>query len=261
MAAQIVRGGGSALAAAVAALPCRATPTPPNPGHAMSYDPRTIAFLAEVLYPPIQLRTDQVQGIHNTLYRQPGLGYQNFQVAQDGIHLTNLATAPGQVSSVSYLPDRLVLREELRGTTIEDFATRVVNVATVSFQALGIGTSLAQQFVLRSLVQPKHARDGREFLAQRLLQEQAQALAAFGRPLQSLGLRFLFPPAEGGRDTFHLRIESWPHDPRSLWLENTGSFAQPTTTENLPSLAGYLYSTYRFLTGPACDYLGRFDQP
>jgi hypothetical protein len=227
----------------------------------MSYDPRTIAFLAEVLYPPIQLRTDQVQGIHNTLYRQPGLGYQNFQVAQDGIHLTNLPQTPGQISSVTYLPDRIVLREELRGTTVEDFATRLVNVASASFQALGIGSSVAQQFVLRSLVQPKHSRDGREFLTQHLLADGGQGLAGFGRPLHAVGLRLQFAPSDSAREAFHLRIESWPHDPRSVWLENTGSFALPVAAENLPSLGGYLYSTYRFLTGPACDFLGRYDQP
>ena len=80
----------------------------------MSYDPRTIAFAAEVLYPPQQLRADLAQAVHNTLYRQPGRGYQNFQVAQDGIHLTNLPQAPGQVSSATFHWDRLVLREELR---------------------------------------------------------------------------------------------------------------------------------------------------
>ena len=65
----------------------------------MSYDPRSIAFTAELLYPPHQLRADLVQSIHNTLYRQPAIGYQNFQVAPDGIHLTNLPQAPGQISS------------------------------------------------------------------------------------------------------------------------------------------------------------------
>lgn len=104
----------------------------------MSYDPRTIAFAAEIVYPPLQLRADLVQNIHNTLYRQPQLGYQNFQVAPDGIHLSNLAQAPGQVSMASFRFDRLVLREEMRGTTVEDFATRAVNVATTALQTLNI---------------------------------------------------------------------------------------------------------------------------
>ena len=74
----------------------------------MSYDPRTIAFLAEVLYPPIQLSSDSVQSIYNTLYDQSEISYQSFQVAQDGIHLSNLAEAPGAVSMATFLEfDRL----------------------------------------------------------------------------------------------------------------------------------------------------------
>lgn len=227
----------------------------------MSYDPRSIAFTAELLYPPQQLRADLVQSVHNTLYRQPAIGYQNFQVAPDGIHLTNLPQGPGQVSSASFLWDRLVLREELRGTTVEDFATRVVNVATAAFQTLGITGSIAQQFLVRSLIAPRHFRDGREFLSQRLIAPGNDAWQTFGRPLQSLGIRLVFPPHEQARDTYHVRVETWPQDPRSVWIESTGSFAGPVAIADTPQLANHLYSTYRFLTGPVCDFLASLDKP
>jgi hypothetical protein len=226
-----------------------------------SYDPRTIAFAAEILYPPQQLRADQVQTVHNALYRQPAFGYQNFTVAQDGIHLANLPQAPGQISQVSFLPDRLIVREELRSTTVEDFATRVVNVTSVSFQTLGIPATLAQQFVVRSLVQPRHFKDGRDLLGKKLFAQEPEAWQAFGRPLQSLGIRFTFPPVNDHKEMHHVRIETWPHDPRSLWLENTASFTVPIAAENLPQVANALYTTYRFLTGPVGDFLGRFDTP
>lgn len=227
----------------------------------MAYDPRSIAFLAELLYPPQQLRADLVQSVHNALYRQPTIGYQNFQVAPDGIHLSNLPQGPGQVSSASFTWDRLVLREELRGTTVEDFATRVVNVASIAFQTLGVPATVAQQFVVRSLVSPRHCRDGREFLSQRLMAPAGAAWPAFGRPTQSIGVRFVFPPTESQRETFHVRIETWPQDPRALWLENTGSFAGPITTGEAPQLAGLLDSTYRYLAGPVCEFLTTLDTP
>lgn len=230
-------------------------------GAAMAYDPRSIAFLAELLYPPQQLRADLVQSVHNLLYRQPAIGYQNFQVAPDGIHLSNLPQGPGQVSSASFTWDRLVLREELRGTTVEDFATRVVNVASIAFQTLGVPVTVAQQFVVRSLVAPRHSRDGREFLSQRLLAQASDAWSVFGRPSQSLGLRLVFPPHDGARETFHVRIETWPQDPRSLWLENTGSFAGPIAVGEAPQLAGLLDATYRYLAGPVCDFLAAIDAP
>ena len=225
----------------------------------MSYDPRSIAFTAELLYPPQPLRADLVQSVHNTLYRQPAIGYQNFQVAPDGIHLTNLPQAPGQISSASFAWDRLVLREELRGTTVEDFATRLVNVATTAFQTLGITASLAQQFTVRSLIAPRHFRDGREFMSQRLIAPGNDAWQTFGRPLQSLGIRLVFPPHEQARDTYHVRVETWPQDPRSLWIENTGSFAGPVAIGDAPQFANLLDATYRYLTGPVCNFLATLD--
>jgi hypothetical protein len=227
----------------------------------MSYDPRTIAYQADILHPPIPLRPDAVQGIHNALFRQPAFAYQNFQVAPDGIHLTNLPQAPGQVSAVTFLPDRMVLREEFRSTTIEDFASRVVNVVRIGFQTLGVPVALAQQFIVRSLIQPRHLRENRETLTQRMLGTDQEAWQGFGRPLHSAGLRLQFAPTQEQRESFHVRIETWHQDPRSVWIENTGSFAQPTVAENLPQLGEHLYATYRFMTGPVGEFLSCFDLP
>lgn len=227
----------------------------------MHYDPRTIAFAAEILFPPQPVRADVVQSVHNALWRQPAIGYQNFQIAPDGIHLSNVPQAPGQVSMATFTWDRLVLREELRGVTPEDFAARVVQVVDASFGALGVPTSTVQQFTVRSLVAPRHYRDGREFLSRRLIAPGAEAWQAFDRPLHSLGVRFVLPPAPGGVETYHVRIESWPHDQRSIWLENTGSFAAPLAAGDSKRLAEQLDATYRYLCGPVCDFLATLDTP
>ena len=226
----------------------------------MTYDPRSIAFLAEILFQPVALQADRVQQIHNTLFTRREIAYQNFQIAQDGIHLTNLPSSPGSVSAVTFLPDRLVLREELRATSVEDFATRVVNVASLAFQVLGIPVTVAQQFVVRSLVSPRHFDNSTMLLAQGMLQGGSDALAAFGRPVQAVGLRMTFPQAEAHGEVFNLRMETWTQDPRSLWIENTGSYAAPTTAENLPTLGNHIYSTYKFLTQKACAFLEQFDR-
>jgi len=227
----------------------------------MTYDPRTIAYMAEIIYPPMQLAAEKVQDIHNTLYAQREVSYQNFQVAPDGIHLTNVAEQPGSVSSVTFGPDRMVLREELRATTLEDFATRVVNVTSASFTTLGIGTSLAQQFVVRSLVTPRSVQDSREFLAQRVVAAPEEAWSTFGRPMQSVGLAFTFPQTGTENEMYRLRIETWNQDPRSLWIENVGSFTQPIPNDRLPDLSNLLFSTYKFATGPVLEFISTFDKP
>ena len=229
---------------------------PPNP---MSYDPRTIAYMAELIHQPMQLAADKVQTIHNALFGDPSTSYQNFQIAPDGIHLSNVAQQPGSVSSVSFGPDRIVLREELRATTLEDFATRVVHVAKVSFQTLGVQASLAQQFVVRSLVTPRSAQDSREFMARKVFGASEDKWSAFQRPMQTIGMSFMFPQTGTDNQVFRVRIETWNQDPRSLWIENVGSFTQPVLAERVPDLGNLLHSTYGFVTGPVSEFLAQFD--
>ncbi len=226
----------------------------------MSYDPRSIAFLAEVLFPPCQLPAEMVQRVHNTLYQQPEISYQNFQVAADGIHLSNVSNKPGGVSSVSFGPDRLIIREELQGRTVEEFATRVVNVASISFKILKIPMSMAQQFIVRSLITPRSVSNSQEFLAQRLVSQNPDAWQRLGRPVQGMGLRYTFPQNDEQKNVFNVRVETWNQDPRSLWLENIGSFTQPTPMENLSTLSQHLHQTYAFLTGQVCEFLREFDR-
>ena len=227
----------------------------------MTYDPRTIAFGAEIIHPPVQLQTDVVQGVHDALFKQSGLGYQNFQVQNNGIHLSNPAQAPGQVSVATFLPDRIILREEFRACTFEDFATRVVNVVSLSHKTLNIQTSVAQQYFTRSLVNPKHHTDSRVFVSERMLHGGDGALGEFARPLHTVGLRLTFPQTEDEKNAMNLRIEPWPQDPRSMWIEVTGVFAQPLPSDSLPQLSDHLYATYRFLTGPTFEFVERFDTP
>ena len=226
-----------------------------------SYEPRTIAFGAEVLHAPIPIRPDAVQRVHNELFQRPELAYQNFQVAADGVHLTNPAITPGQISSASFLPDRVVFREELRSTTIEDFAARVVNAVGIAYQTLSIPQTVGRQFWARTLVAPQHVKDSRTFVAERLLAGGGEALAGFGRPLHSVGLRMSFPSTEPQQPALNLRIEPWVQEPRSLWLELVGQSGTQIPREQLPELSNGLYATYRFLTGPALDYVARFDVP
>ncbi len=225
----------------------------------MTYDPRTIAFGAELIHQPIQLQTETVQGIHNQLFQQHELSYQNFQVAQDGIHLSNPAQSPGMISMASFAPDRIILREEFRPCTVEEFATRVVNVVGASYRTLNIPMSMGQQFWVRSLINPRHVEDSRQFVSERMLAGGQESLSVFGRPLHTLGLRYTFPQTDTQTEIVNLRIEPWPQDPRSVWIEVISQFTQPISAEKLPELSNHLYSVYKFMTGPASEYISKFD--
>lgn len=82
------------------------------------------------------------------------------------------------------------------------------------------------------------------------------------RPAAALAGRALrAAAAPGAAETYHVRIETWPQDQRSIWLENTGSFPTPTPVAEASRFAAQLDATYRFLCGPVCGFLGTLDTP
>ncbi len=79
-------------------------PHPPN----MSYQPRTIAYLAEVMHPPLAPDPRAIQRLHNEFFQENDPTYTSFHVSDSGPTLSNPASRPGAVSSVSFLQDRTV---------------------------------------------------------------------------------------------------------------------------------------------------------
>lgn len=115
--------------------------------------------------------------------------------------------------------------------------------------------------MVRSLVAPRHFQDGREFLSQRLMPSVSDGGNAFGRPMASLGVRYVFPPHESQQETFQVRIETWPQDQRSIWIENTSSYPTPLAVADMPRVADQLAATYQHVTGPVCSFLAKLDTP
>ncbi|MBK8974561.1 MAG: hypothetical protein IPM29_01410 [Planctomycetes bacterium] len=226
-----------------------------------SYEPRTIALGAELIHAPIQLEVRRVQAIHNELYHRPELSYQNFQVAQDGVHLSNPAAQPGQVSVATFRPDRIMLREEFRDGTIEDFATRLVNVVGTAWRQLHVPQSFVQVLWARSLVSPQHWTDSRRLFVERILGGGTDAMATFERPIAQTTVSLSFAPADPSQPAVDLRIAPWLQEPRSVWFEVVGKFTAPIAPDRVPELGTALYSTYAFLTGPALRWLEGFDRP
>ena len=227
----------------------------------MTYDIRTIAFLAEILHPPMDLEAKAIQGLHAELFDIPELAYRNFTLAPDGIHMTNPVDQPGAVSSVSFLIDRIQFREEMTGMTVEEFGRRMEGVLQRAVPARDLPLATGQQFVVRSLLNPRHSQDSRQFLAQAVCRIDPPELEAFQRPLGLFGLKVVFPQLPQDPSLFSLRIESFNQDPRSLFLENVGTFSHCMLPQGLEELLGNLKRTYDFLDQKATAFLARFDRP
>ncbi len=223
------------------------------------YAPRTIGYACELLHAPRTPDPAAVQRVHNRFFEESEPCYSSFAVTPLGPILTNPSTRPGVVSQVAFLADRFQFREEMGGLTCDDFAARVRRVA----EEVGAERDLevlGQQVTIRSLVNPQHFRDARELLT-RALSGGETSLSGFGAPAGLIGLRFAFPPGEGGAAAHSVRIESYAQDSRSLFVETQGSFGRERLEGGGPAIEAAVLDTYRFLLERTLRFVAVHDRP
>lgn len=226
----------------------------------MLYDPRTIAFVTEAYFPPMQQDGLRVQQVHHELFGSARAGYRNFNLVAGGAMLSNPHINGSANSSVTVLQDRVRIAEELTDTSLDDFLARQEIVLRLLAQKLEIPVFVACQVAIRSLVSSRQYRDARDFLARGVLRFNDDGLAPFGRAPHTLGLRFVFPQSADERNVYQVRIESYTGDVRSVFLENVGMFPGVVLAGDVEKLGEPVRQTYNFLTERVLEFLARFDQ-
>lgn len=223
----------------------------------MHFAPRTIAFLCELLHPPQVPDPASIQRVHNRLFAEGPPLYGSFAVTGDGAVLSNAIPQPGAVSSAAFLQDRFQFREEMTGTTIEEFQERMERLLPMVLEERPIPLFTAQVVTIRTLVNPGGYRDSRQFLRDEVFGFGEQ-LERFGRESSLFGTRFVFAPTAEHPHAFTLRIESFANDPRSLFLENVGSFGPTIPAQGLDSVGAGIRATYDFVLERALPFLDAF---
>jgi hypothetical protein len=111
---------------------------------------------------------------------------------------------------------------------------------------------------MRTLVNPRSYHDSRQYLKHGMFGFDDET-EVFGREPALLGIRLVFPPAEGRPGTHALRIESFSNDPRSLFLEIVSSYGPVVVEGGLPEVEANIHATYRFVTEQTMRFIGGFD--
>lgn len=225
----------------------------------MDYPIRSIAFQAELIHAPRQHRPDSLQRIHAAAFADPTCQYQNFALVPGGAVLSNPQTGPGMVSMASFLADRVQVREEMSGIGRDDFQARLESLAGHAASWLGVEQFLAQNYVVRSLVNPRTFHDAREFMSRSLLNMEDEDLACLQRVPQILGVRMVFPDTPDQPGIYNVRVESYAAEPRSLFLENVGTFRAMITSNNLESVTDGFGRTYDYLESNLVAFVSQFD--
>ncbi len=73
------------------------------------------------------------------------------------------------------------------------------------------------------------------------------------------GLRLVFPPQPEEPNAFTLRVESFASDPRSIFLENQGSFGPIVPARGIEPLGANIRATYDFIIDRVLSFVERFD--
>lgn len=226
----------------------------------MIYTPRTIALVAEIHHPPLHPDPAPIQRVHNEMFQSGDPAYSSFAVTPAGSILSNPVSQPGANSYAAFLPDRFQFREELSSLTYEAFALRVREISQRVARARGIQIFTAQSVTVRTLVNPRSFRDSRAYLKLGMFGF-GDETEAFGREPQIYGIRLVFPPEGARANAFSLRIESYNNDPRSLYIENQGSFGPLLVENGLEALEENVLAAYRFVVEETLRFVARFDQP
>jgi hypothetical protein len=227
----------------------------------MSYGLRSIAFVAELIHAPVQHDPHALQKLHGELFGSAECSYRDFRLVPGGAQLSNaLGSLPGApVSCANLLGDRVQVREEQTGISREDFERRVGHLAKAVLGALPVKLFLAQQYAVRSVINPQSTSDAREFMLRTLFGLDETLLTCFPAPPSLAGLRLAFPPTEAGKGIFNVRVESFSSDNRSLFLETVGTFGQPVQAESIDSLVQRFDATYDFLQEQLVAFVSQFD--
>ena len=227
----------------------------------MSYALRSIAFVAELIHAPIQHDPHSLQKLHGQLFSSSECSYRDFRLVPGGAQFSNaMGGLPGSpVSCANLLADRVQVREEQTGLSREEFEARVGHLARAVLGALPIKVFLAQQYAVRSVINPHTTADAREFMLRTLFGLDETLLSCFPAAPSLAGLRLAFPPAEDGNGIFNVRVESFSSDNRSLFLETVGTFGQPVQPDAIDSLVQRFEATYDFQQEQLVAFVSQFD--
>ena len=226
----------------------------------MNYPLRSIAFIGELIHPPVQHKAEDLQKLHAATFNDEACRYQNFQVLPMGAQMTNTPAGGQNISACAFLNDRIQVREELTGMSREDYENRLSRIVSLAMELLTIPVFMMEQFVVRSLVNPRQFQDSREFIGKALLNLESENLAPLGRKPEILGLRFALAPPDPSQGVYNLRIESYSKDPRSLFIENVGSFRGMVRPEDLDTLTSNFRDTYEYVESEVVSFLAQYDQ-
>ncbi len=225
----------------------------------MLSEPRTIALITELIHIPMQHSASRLRNLYTRLCTE--CDFENFIRTPGGARIERPASEEAGLARLVYLPDRVQFVEEGGLVTIDDYCRRLEVILERSMDMLGIFIFLMVQSTVRSLASPGAFKSASEFIGRRLTNIAKSDLSALGRTTNVFGLKLTVPPVPNEVDSYNLRVEVYARDPKSLYLENIGTFRLQINRGEVSKAADAVRRTASFLHDRLCPFLSLFDAP
>jgi len=224
----------------------------------MFSEPSTISLLCECVHLPTKYTIEQVREVYNKVCNTSG--YENFIRTSTGARIEKQGPGGGGFSRLTFAGDRLQFAEDHMGTTAEQFGKKVRTVLGEALPELGISAILVQQVTVRAVCAPNAFTSAAEFLASSIFRVPQDDLQEFERPASLHGFRLAFPATREQPEAFNVRVESYLRDPRSLYIENVGTFKAPIPSGNLEKIEHQIGATSEFIAAKIIPFLAQYDR-
>jgi hypothetical protein len=187
--------------------------------------------------------------------------FENFIRRPAGAIIERPASEEAGLSRLTFSTDRMHLIEEGGLLTLDSFCRRLDAILSRSMDHLGIPVFLMELCTVRMVATPGHFESASDFISTRLLNFGAVDLSQLGRTTKVFGLSLSVPPTADMRDSYSIRVEVFARDPKSLYLENAGTFRTPINRADIAQAGDAMRATCEFVSERLCPFLSRFDVP
>ena len=225
----------------------------------MLSEPRTIALIMELLHLPMQHSVSRLRNLYTQLCTE--CDFENFIRRPGGAQIERPASEEAGLSRLTFSPDRIQFLEEGGLLTLESYCRRLEVILERTMDLLSIPVFLMEQCTVRAVVSPGAFRSASEFIGKRLMNIESGDLSVLGRPTSVFGFRLAIPPTPESRDSYNIRVEVYARDPKSLYLENVGTFRTPINRNDIKAASEAMRQASTFVTDRLCPFLSLFDVP
>ena len=227
----------------------------------MQSEDRLIHFSTELIHAPKKHTVQALQKLYYEL-SQGKHAYQNTDFTRADRVRFHTRRGEHTQSIAVFLADRIVLAEEWTDIPLASFMEKLLAVASLAMDELGIPVFAAQTVTLRSTFALSHFDNARDFMIEQVCGQRDRVQPFFQRPVAVGGMRLVLPETPEMPATVNVLMESYRHSENEVYAEVKAIFRKhPVKPDNLFPLRERVSDARAIMSGRVFPYLDQFDRP